>query len=64
MQLTEKRCNSLARVLYDFARVTFTLVVLGQVINPDKFKPLTSAAGILSVVSFVFIGLFVEKEEE
>ncbi|PKM99480.1 MAG: hypothetical protein CVU78_06035 [Elusimicrobia bacterium HGW-Elusimicrobia-2] len=63
MELTEKRCNSLARVLYDFARVTFTLVVLGQIITPEKFKPLTFASGILSVVSFVFIGLLVEKEE-
>ncbi|MBU3954932.1 hypothetical protein KJ633_00555 [bacterium] len=63
MELTEKRCNSLAKVLYDFARVTFTLVVLGQIINPEKFKPLTFAAGIVLVASFIFMGLFLEKEE-
>lgn len=61
MRFTKERRHSLSKILYDFARLTFAGLVLGQIIASEKFKPWVFVAGIVSVMVFIFIGLFLEN---
>jgi len=64
MRLNERQRNSLAKVLYDFAKYTFAGLVLAQIVAAEKFRFWILILGIISVVVLIFSGLILEGGEK
>jgi len=61
MKLTKQQHTSLTKLLYDFSRLTFAGLVLGQIALQDKFDLWIFILGIIFILVFVIIGTIIEK---
>lgn len=60
--MNKKQIDNLSKYCYDTSKLIMGLAVIGNLVS-DKFSIYTFLLGLIAVLSFLIIGLFIDRKE-
>lgn len=64
MKFNTKQREDLAKTLYDFAKITFAALIIGNLATRDNFDTTVFFVGLISVFTMVAIGLILSGKND
>ncbi len=60
--MNKKQIDNLSKLCYDITKLVLGIAVIGNIVS-DKFNLMSISIGLISGVSFLFIGYMLDKKE-
>jgi len=59
--MNKEQTKNLAKYSYDISKICFAIIVIGQIIRPDEFKPWIFIVGIIFTINFLIFGYLLDR---